>query len=416
MPNQSRRSRLNVPSRSENAIHLFLAALTLFAISANAAEVIPPTPGAYFNDYANVVSKEAASRFNEQLAQFERETSDQVVVAVFPKMQSDSDIADYTQRVAQAWGVGQKDRRNGVVLFVFIQDRKMFIQVGYGLEGALPDATAFDITERHIKPLFRTGNYEAGLATGIDLICKAIRGEYKGSGKTVTEGKGGGAFTGLLPFIIFVIVLIHPFAAVPKTGRLRLFIATRWPCVHPERRRLVVWWRRQWGRDSVGSAVAAAVSAEAARDRAGDQMRTREFLSKLEHDRIIQAIGEAESKTSGEIRVLIERGKLKSDPLEAAQRKFHRLGMHKTRERNAVLIFVAPRVHKFAVVGDNAIHEKCGDELWQRVVERMRTHFQNEKFSDALVEAIKEIGTVLESHFPKTSDDTNELPDDVIES
>jgi uncharacterized protein len=209
MPNQPRRSRLIVPSRSEHAIHLFLAALTLFAISANAAEVIPPTPSAYFNDYAGVVSKEAASRFNEQLAQFERETSDQVVVAVFPKMQSDSDIADYTQRVAQAWGVGQKDRRNGAVLFVFIQDRKMFIQVGYGLEGALPDATAFDITERHIKPLFRTGNYEAGLATGIDLICKAIRGEYKGSGKTVTERKGGGgAVTGLLPFIIFVIVLI----------------------------------------------------------------------------------------------------------------------------------------------------------------------------------------------------------------
>ena len=209
MPNQSRRSRLSVPSRSENAIYFFLAALTLFATGANAAEVIPPTPGAYFNDSAGVVSKEAASRFNEQLAQFERETSDQVVVAVFPKMQTDSDIADYTQRVAQAWGVGQKERRNGVVLFVFIEDRKMFIQVGYGLEGALPDATAFDITERHIKPLFRTGNYEAGLATGIDLICKAIRGEYKGSGKTVVEGKGGGgAVTGLLPLIIFVIVLI----------------------------------------------------------------------------------------------------------------------------------------------------------------------------------------------------------------
>ena len=180
----------------------------LFATNLHAAEVIPPKPDRYFNDYANVVSKEAAQRFNEQLAQFERETSDQVVVAVFPKMQSDSDIADYTQRVAQAWGVGQKERRNGVVLFVFIQDRKMFIQVGYGLEGALPDATAFDITERHIKPLFRNGNYEAGLATGIDLICKAIRGEYKGSGKTVAEQHRGGAGLGLLPFIIFVIVLI----------------------------------------------------------------------------------------------------------------------------------------------------------------------------------------------------------------
>jgi uncharacterized protein len=210
MLKRPRRSRQMMASRSVNAIHLFVGALA-FVLAANvhAAEVIPPKPDRYFNDYAGVVSKEAAYRFNEQLAQFERETSDQVVVAVFPKMQSDSDIADYTQRVAQAWGVGQKERRNGVVLFLFIQDRKMFIQVGYGLEGALPDATAFDITERHIKPLFRAGNYEAGLATGIDLIFKAIRGEYKGSGKTIAERRGGGGpVSGFLPFIIFVIVLI----------------------------------------------------------------------------------------------------------------------------------------------------------------------------------------------------------------
>jgi uncharacterized protein len=123
-------------------------------------------------------------------------------------MQSDSDVADYTQRVAQAWGVGQKERRNGVVLFVFIQDRKMFVQVGYGLEGALPDATAFDITERRIKPLFRSGNYAAGLATGIDLICKAIHPEYKGSGKTVAEQQRGSGVSRLLPFLIFIIVLV----------------------------------------------------------------------------------------------------------------------------------------------------------------------------------------------------------------
>ena len=85
----------------------------------------------------------------------------------------------------------------------------MFIQVGYGLEGALPDATAFDITERRIKPLFRTGNYEAGLATGIDLIFKAIRGEYKGSGKTVAESQGvSGVVANVLPFIVFIIVLM----------------------------------------------------------------------------------------------------------------------------------------------------------------------------------------------------------------
>jgi len=144
-------------------------------------------------------------------------------------------------------------------------------------------------------------------------------------------------------------------------------------------------------------------------------MRTREFLSKLEHDRIVQTIREAESKTSGEIRVFVQRGKLKSDPLAAAQKKFRQLHMHKTRESNAVLIFVVPRAHKFAVVGDKAIHEKCGDEFWQRVVTRMRTHFQNENFSDALVEAIKKIGSVMASHFPKTLGNANELPDDVIE-
>jgi uncharacterized membrane protein len=144
-------------------------------------------------------------------------------------------------------------------------------------------------------------------------------------------------------------------------------------------------------------------------------MRTKEFLSKLEHDRIVAAIREAESKTSGQIRVFIQRGKLDVDPLIAAQKKFHRLGMHKTPERNAVLIFVAPRAHKFAVVGDKAIHEKCGEAFWQQLVERMREHFRNEKFTDALVEAIEETGKTLAAHFPRRSTSSGQLPDDVIE-
>src|SRR5436190_19973511 len=144
-------------------------------------------------------------------------------------------------------------------------------------------------------------------------------------------------------------------------------------------------------------------------------MRSREFLSKLEHDRIVHAIREGESKTAVALRVYVQRSKLNADPLSGAQKKFQRLQMHKTQQRNAVLIFVVPREHKFAVVGDKAIHEKCGDEFWQRIVEGMRTHFQNEKFSHALVEAIQEIGKLLAAHFPKTLGNANELPDDVIE-
>ena len=194
-------------------------ALIAFATIAHAAEVIPPKPAAYFNDYAGVVSKEAAHRFNEDLAQFERDTSDQVVVAVYPKMQTDSDVADYTQRVAQTWGVGQKAQNSGTVLFVFVQDRKMFIQVGYGLEGALPDATAFDIYEYRIKPHFRNNDYEGGFREGIESIEKAIKGEYTGTGKTVAERRGSSSgFPSLIPFLIFLAFLIVISRAMRRLG------------------------------------------------------------------------------------------------------------------------------------------------------------------------------------------------------
>ena len=165
----------------------------------------------------------------------------------------------------------------------------------------------------------------------------------------------------------------------------------------------------------MASAAVAGVLAVAERDRVGRNMRTKEFLSKLEHDRIVSAIRAVESKTSGEIRVYIQRGKLSVDPLIVAQKKFQRLGMYKTRERNAVLIFVAPRAHKLAIVGDRAIYEISGEQFWRYVVDRMRAHFLSMKFSHAIVESIEEVGKLLTRHFPRTSASTNELPDQVIE-
>jgi uncharacterized protein len=197
---------------------LCLAAFaTLVALRVEAAEVIPPKPDRYFNDYAGVVSKEAALRFNEQLAQFERETSNQVVVAVFPKMQTDSSIEDYAQRIAQSWGVGSKALRNGVAILVFIADHKMSIQVGYGLEGALPDITAYDIREYQINPHFRAKDYEGGLAAGIDSILKALRGEYEGSGKTTQERRGGSG--GKFPFFLFLFVIVILFLSFRRSRK-----------------------------------------------------------------------------------------------------------------------------------------------------------------------------------------------------
>lgn len=194
--------------------------LGFVSLSSRAAEVIPPKPDRYFNDYAGVVSKEAALHFNEQLAQFERETSDQVIVAVWQTMPSQSSIEDFTQRTFQAWGIGQKGRNNGVVFFVFIKDRRMRIQPGYGLEGALPDITCDQIIRNGVAPRFRNGDYEGGLGTGIDLICKAIRGEYKGTGETALERRGNASnpFGGLLFFLIFIIVLILMSRVAQRRG------------------------------------------------------------------------------------------------------------------------------------------------------------------------------------------------------
>ena len=145
-------------------------------------------------------------------------------------------------------------------------------------------------------------------------------------------------------------------------------------------------------------------------------MRTKHFLSKLDHDRIVAAIKRAEAESSGQIRVFVQRGELEGDPALAAQKKFQKLRMHATKDRNSVLIFVAPRARKFAVIGDEAVHKKCGDEFWQRLVDGMRAHFQKENFTDALVEAIDETGKLLAGHFPRKSTTENDFPDGIVES
>jgi uncharacterized protein len=159
----------------------------LFGFRLFAVEVIPPAPAAYFNDYAHVVSTGTAAQLNQTLENFERQSSEQIVVAVFPKMQSDSAVADYTVRVFRSWGVGQKAKNNGAVLFVFVQDHKLFLQTGYGLEAVLPDALCKRIIDEQITPRFKAGDFDGGLTAGVQAILAATKGEYKGTGMTVAD-------------------------------------------------------------------------------------------------------------------------------------------------------------------------------------------------------------------------------------
>jgi len=141
-------------------------------------------------------------------------------------------------------------------------------------------------------------------------------------------------------------------------------------------------------------------------------MKATDFLSQLQHDAIVKAIGEAESKMCGEIRVFISR-KEPEDPVAAAGRAFHHLGMQKTPERNGVLIFVAPRVRKFAVIGDVAVHSRCGDPFWKEVADEMSGHFRKGEFTEGILHGVRRAGKLLAEHFPRHPGDKNTQPDDI---
>jgi uncharacterized membrane protein len=141
-------------------------------------------------------------------------------------------------------------------------------------------------------------------------------------------------------------------------------------------------------------------------------MKPHDFFSKLEHDAIVKAIGDAESKMRGEIRIFVTH-KSPEDPVAAAQKQFTHLKMDRTSERNGVLIFIAPAAHKFAIIGDREVHAKCGDAFWREVADEMSGYFKRGDFTAAVIHGISRAGQLLAAHFPRRPGDRNELPDDI---
>lgn len=144
-------------------------------------------------------------------------------------------------------------------------------------------------------------------------------------------------------------------------------------------------------------------------------MKPKQFLNALDEARLLDAIRAAEARTSGEIRLVITHSPA-PDPVFTAQKHFDRLGMAKTRERNAVLLFIAPKSHTFAIIGDSAVHTKCGQPFWDDIAATLSTHFKKSEFTEGLLAAIERVGTLLAKHFPHQGDDRNELSDEIIQS
>lgn len=181
-------------------------ALALLPQLVGAQPQSPAPPANFFTDTAGVVSADAAARIEQRLREFEKASSNQVLVVIADRIpEGYASLEEYTNRTAEAWRVGDKSRDNGAVLFVFVADRKVRIEVGYGLEGALPDALASRIINDEITPRFREGKYGDGVLAGVEAIILATKGEYQ------PIAKGRVSFETLL---IVAVILFFVFSGV----------------------------------------------------------------------------------------------------------------------------------------------------------------------------------------------------------
>lgn len=140
----------------------------------------------------------------------------------------------------------------------------------------------------------------------------------------------------------------------------------------------------------------------------------KQFLQRIDSVRIERAIRDAEARTSGEIRVVFQPGEV-DDATTLAAQEFTRLEMHATRERNAVLLLVAPDARQFALYGDEGVHAKCGDRFWSDVAAAMEERLRAGAHTDAIVLGVERIGALLAREFPRQADDRDELPNDVVQ-
>jgi uncharacterized protein len=189
---------------------LLLFILVIAAVFITSAQkVIPkPVPQRLVVDNANILSSSEQETLERKLVALDDSTSNQIAILTIKSLNGEP-IEDVANATFRDWGIGNKKTKNGVLVLVAIEDRKIRIEVGYGLEGAIPDITANDIINNDIKPNFKQGNYFDGLNAAVDNLSKAAAGEYHvAREKTTSRGNGGGgSILGIIIIVIIIIVL-----------------------------------------------------------------------------------------------------------------------------------------------------------------------------------------------------------------
>lgn len=175
-----------------------------------------PNPPKLVTDVANVLSTEQRQILEQKLVALDDSTSNQIAIVLIPTLE-DYPIEEYANKLFREWGIGNQKTNNGVLIIAAINDRKIRIEVGYGLEGAIPDVTTASIIRNDIAPNFKEGNYYRGLDKAIESLSKAAVGEYKV--KRERKGSGGSSGKSVLTFVIILFVVMMIVARGGGGGR-----------------------------------------------------------------------------------------------------------------------------------------------------------------------------------------------------
>ncbi len=209
-------NQVSIISMKPKAIRIFISFTLLFiSLAAFAQRAVPPLADKRVHDEAQVLSPHTVEQLEVQLKQYEDSTSNQIAILIIQSLEGDV-IEEYALRVAhynptiqEGWGLGQGNKDNGVLLLVAIDDHKMRIEAGYGLEGVLTDALCSQIIRNEMAPNFRRGDYDAGVLLAVNAMVRAIGGEYVSDGTSSGRGKKRPRGSMITLLIIFgVIVLI----------------------------------------------------------------------------------------------------------------------------------------------------------------------------------------------------------------
>lgn len=188
---------------------LFIVLCWSVAVQAQIDKIVPsrPNPPRLVNDFTNTLTPEQKEALEQKLVAYDDSTSNQVAIVMMNTV-GDYPIEDVGLQILRTWGVGNKDKNNGIVILVAKDDHKIRIEVGYGLEGAVPDVTAGSIIDNEITPAFKEGNFYRGLDNGVDAIIKAAAGEYSAPEGYGSRNNHKGLGIGTIILIIIIVIIL----------------------------------------------------------------------------------------------------------------------------------------------------------------------------------------------------------------